>query len=708
MQKNLLFLFFILFQISAFAQDDYHNYLNNFLATDYSLPQGEYVFYDTEATINQVANSYGGNYSTQPVTDQEFSQKVRATISNAGNNPWDAGWKILNKETVATGDKMLAVFFLRSVNGEGEVDFFVENNTTFAKEVILTFSVTEEWRRYIIPFESMANYSLNSLGWGFHLARMSQTIEIGGFTAFNYKNTVAIDDLPSEINNEFYGGYEVDAPWRSEAADRIEQNRKADLTINVNDTNGNPIENAAVEVNMVRHNFDFGSAIVASRIADNPDYNIIYESKLKNLDGQGHGFNTIVFENDLKWDAWEEEWFVNKPELQDAVTWLKDNDFKIRGHTLVWPGTPYLPDDIPQNYGNVPYLQNRVNEHIEEIMLSPGIGTEVHDWDVLNEITLNENLANAFSADPDYDTGRELYVEIFEKARQTDAEVGLWLNDYVTMTLGNTEGNQLYDRLKQYTTELVNSNADIEGIGFQAHIGGAPNSIYDVLGTLDDFHETFGLKAKITEFDLPTLVSEELAANYLRDFMTAIYSHESTDGFLFWSFWDGQTYMNAGHNLYREDWSETPAHAAFVDLLFNEWWTEASLGTTAEGVADARVFKGLYEISYECDGNIVKDTVSITEAMNYEIICNNITTDVNEIEKEKVKIFPNPSQGSLNIERNSVDLANIRLFDSVGKNLMQLTSFDSYLTLDLKDLKGTYFIEVKTDSEVFIEKIIMQ
>lgn len=709
MLKHLLFLVVFLLQISAFAQDDYHNDLNNLLSTEYNLPTGEWVFFDSEATIYQNASSYGGNYSVQDATDQAFSKQVQAIISNGGDNPWDAGWKILNKKAVETGDKMLAVFFLRSVNGNGEVSFFVENNSTFAKEVLLTFEVTEEWRRYIIPFESMNNYALNTLGWGFHLASTAQTVQFGGFTALNFKNTVEISDLPSEINNQFYGGYEADAPWRSEAANRIEQIRKADLNITVTDMNGTAVENAAIEVNMLRHQFDFGTAILASRIANNPDYNIIYENKLTNLDGQGHGFNTIVFENDLKWDAWEEEWFVNKTEFQNAVAWLNSNNLKIRGHNLVWPGTQYLPDDIPQNYSNIPYLQNRINQHIEDIMLYPGIGPEVHDWDVLNEITLNENLANAFAADANYETGREIYVEIFEKARQTDSEVGLWLNDYVTMTLGNTEGSQLYERLKQYTSELVNSPADMEGIGFQAHISGSPNSIYDIIATLDDFHSSFGLKAKITEFDLPSFVNEELAANYLRDFMTAIYSHESTDGFLFWNFWDGQTYMNEGSNLYREDWSETPAHAAFVDLLFNEWWSKEALGTSIEGIANARVFKGLYEISYECDGILIKDTINITEARNYEIVCDNITTDVNHIKKkESINIFPNPSQGSLNIERTANTLAHIRVFDLVGKNLMQTTTTDSHLVFNLKGLTGTYFVEIKTDEGLVVEKIVVQ
>ncbi|MEN0002765.1 MAG: endo-1,4-beta-xylanase [Bacteroidota bacterium] len=708
MHRTLLLLLFVL-PMSLLAQDNYHTYLTTLFGDDFGLPQGQWVFYDNESQIYQNAIGYGGNFSVQNATDQVFARQQRCFIGSAGNNPWDAGWTISNKSSIQAGDKMMAVFFIRSVNGPGEVNFFAENNTTFAKEVYLNLPLTEEWQRYIVSFESMASYAVNTCNWGFHMGNVAQTIEIGGFTAINYQNEADLSDLPSEINNEFYGGYEADAPWRAEADARIDQFRKADFNLVVRNTAGELVENEAVELKMLRHRFDFGSAILASRIANNPDYNVIYENKITNLDGNGRGFNTVVFENDLKWDGWEQEWFVTKPELQTAVSWLKENNLKIRGHNLVWPGTPYMPDDIPQNYSNISYLQQRINGRLEEVMLYPGVGPEIHDWDVLNEITVNQDLANAFAASPDYETGRELYIEIFEKARELDPDVGLWLNDYVTLSLNTAPGNAEYDRLKQFTGELVNSTAPIDGLGFQGHIGGIPNSIYDVLATLDDFYDSFGLKAKITEFDLPSFVDEELAGNYLRDFMTAIYSHESMDGFLFWSFWDGQTYMNAGTNLYRLDWSETPCHAAFTDLLFNQWWTEESLVTNTMGAATVRGFKGTYEVSYECNGTTVRDTINLAEAMDYEIVCDNILTDVEELpQPARLKVFPNPARGFLKIERGSGSSAQIRLLDAIGRVVFQTQTTDRELVLEVEDYQGVYVLEVRMEDEVFVEKVVME
>lgn len=294
------------------------------------------------------------------------------------------------------------------------------------------------------------------------------------------------------------------------------------------------------------------------------------------------------------------------------------------------------------------------------------------------------------------------------KRPEVDPNVGLWLNDYVTMTLNQNAGDVLYDRLKQYTQELVDAGVDIAGIGFQGHIGGSPNSIYEVLATLDDFHQSFGLKAKITEFDLPSFVDEQLAADYLRDFLTAIFSHESVDGFLFWSFWDGQTYMNEGSNLYRQDWSETPAHTAFVDLLFNEWWTDESHLSEANGQIDTRVFKGLYEISYECDGTIVRDTISIADLVDYTITCDNISTNTKEVEQKEFKVFPNPSDGNLRVERNSSAPTTINVVDLNGKIIRTVDSIESSFQLDLTDLKGIYFLEFRTMKNLQYERILIE
>lgn len=691
------------------AQDQYHTDLQNLLQTEYNLPVGEWVLYDSESQNLSNGINYGGSFSQQTVSDQLFSTLGRQVITNAGGNPWDSGWNIRNSTSVQTGDKLLAVFYIRSIGGPGKVNFFVENASTFAKEVILTLDIDEEWRRYIVPFESSANYNIGSLVWGYHTAFQAQTIEFGGFTGLNYDNNVALVDLPDEINNQFYGGWEEDAPWRATAADRIEELRKTDLSIQVNNTTGEAIANAAVDIEMQRHEFAFGSAVNAVRFADNSAQNVIYESKLNNLDGNGHGFNWVVFENDMKWPAWEDGWAASQSEIVNAVSWLRERNIDVRGHNLIWPGAENLPSDVAANLDNPDYIRERFNTHFETILHYPGLEGEIAEWDVINEIVTNRTLENVFSNEPTYTTGRELYSEIFAKVREEAPETGLWLNDYVTISNGNTAGSAQYDDLKQFLGEIVNSGAPIDGIGFQGHIGGFPNAIPSVLATFDDFYDEYGLKAKITEFDMASIVSEQLAADYLSDFLTATFSHPSMDGFLFWSFWDGATWQNPGSNFFRLNWTPTPALEAFNALVFDAWWTNTTLVTNAGGQATERVFKGTYLISYLCDGETVSEELDITEASTYTIICDNITTPTNELDKTQgLRIFPNPAQDMLFVENETTKIVQLRLFDLSGKILHQSQSSDAMIPLDVQGLKGLYLVELTSDAGSRTTRIVVE
>ncbi|MEM6700121.1 MAG: endo-1,4-beta-xylanase, partial [Bacteroidota bacterium] len=493
-----------------FAQDTYHQNLQAKLANDFNLPNGEFILFDNETNLLNTAFNYGSSKQILDSEDTDFSKKVKLTIASQGANPWDAGWGISNQKRIEAGDKILLVYHIRVIDEEGRVNSYVERTSNFEKEAFYDLPVPSDWMKMYIPFEAKINYAPGDLNFGFHLAHQAQTIEIGGFTAINYKKNVSLDNLPQSVNNEEYGGFEVDAPWRASAAERIEQLRKADLNIIVKTSDGTPVEDAAIKVEMQEHEFAFGSAITAVRLAGNREQNNIYQGRILDLDGKGHGFNWAVFENDLKWPAWEENWFVNNNDAAKAVQWVEDQGIKLRGHTLVWPGLQNLPNDIGQNTNDTEYIKNRINEHLEDILTYPGIQGNVEEWDVLNEIVSNRSLQNIFAREEEYETGRELYVEIFDKVKQIDPNTGLWLNDFATITLNNTGGGG-YDSLKLYISELLDAGVPLDGIGFQGHIGGFPNSIYDVLGTLDDFYNTFGLPAKITEFDMPKEMSEELA-----------------------------------------------------------------------------------------------------------------------------------------------------------------------------------------------------
>jgi hypothetical protein len=57
--------------------------------------------------------------------------------------------------------------------------------------------------------------------------------------------------------------------------------------------------------------------------------------------------------------------------------------------------------------------------------------------------------------------------------------------------------------------------------------------------------------------------------------------------------------------MFRNDWSIKPSGEAYLDLLFNEWWTDEQALADADGVTTVRGFKGDYEVSVSAAGHTV-------------------------------------------------------------------------------------------------------
>lgn len=691
----------------AKAQDAYHTALQGALQGSYGLPAGNWVLNNTEAA-NLNSDFWWGDISAgnQAASGQAFSQKIRITANSTGNNPWDAGYGISNIHPVNSGSACLLAIWLRSEGGSGRVSLFVQNSTTFESEVYLTFSLSSQWTQFLIPFDANRNYATAGLAIGLHLAWMPQTVEIGGLAVLDYGTGLTVEELPSLTHNDQYGGWEPDAPWRAEAAHRIEQIRKANLTIRVQDADGTPLPGASVEVEMLKHDFAFGSAVVSRLFAGNNGQNNTYEAKLLDLDGEGHGFNWVVFENALKWPGWEQNWITPKPQTANAVQWLRNHGIQIRGHNLVWPGWSNMPPDIQANQGNPEYIKNRINNHIEEIATYPGIAGNIAEWDVLNEITTNRDLEFALQGRPGYPTGREIYVEIFEKLAEVDPDTKTYINDYVTISQGNTGGGA-YDLKKQFARELIDAGVRLDGIGFQGHIGGFPTSIYDVYGILEDFYQAFGTTAKITEYDTNEAISDELAATYLRDFLTIVFSHRSTDGFLMWGFWDG-AHWHGNAPMFYQDWTLKPAGEAFIDLVYNQWWTEESGLANANGEFRLRGFKGTYKITIDNGNEVLTDTFELRNDMLVVSTGNELLAGLgNQPAAPVFRIFPNPARDMLHIERPEGPAAEVFIYDPAGKLVFQGKMTARKTTIPLHFGGGLFQVVVEAEGQRAAKTIVV-
>ena len=87
------------------------------------------------------------------------------------------------------------------------------------------------------------------------------------------------------------------------------------------------------------------------------------------------------------------------------------------------------------------------------------------------------------------------------------------------------------------------------------------------------------------------------------------------------------------------------------------------------------------------------------------------TTGTDDYNSNRSRVYPNPSKGEFYIKGISGELLSYRIFNSVGQLISELQNchmIDNHVRIDLKNQsKGIYFIEISTEKETSIEKIIL-
>ncbi len=504
-----------------------------------------------------------------------FTEALRVR-SHASANAWDIRLQCRNVAPVHANDTLLASFWVRNVqsaSGLGLVTFVVEHLAPpYTKHAFWTAAARSDWQRVQVPFTMPQDYPDPISGpdkyeLAFWVTFEPQEIELGGISVVNFGPGKSLSEL-----GYTWAGREADAPWRKEAAARIERIRKSDIVVAVKDGQGQPIANAPVRVRMKRHAFGFGAAVAADTLRNNERYR---QEVLNN-------FNKVVIENHLKWPFFE-TWGRNDADW--ALDWLKQNGIAmVRGHNVIWPGRGNLPFDVQAMLAaaNAAALRARINSHIAEVMaFTKG---RVSEWDVLNEPYTNKDVQAVL--------GDGEMAEWFKLAREADPAVKLYINDYDIIEDGGwslAHLNGYHDIIRR----ILEQGGPIDGIGLQGHFNMNVTPPPRLLEVLDRFAE-FGKDLQVTEYDL-NIADEQLQAEYFRDFLTACFSHPAMTGFLMWGFWEGAHWLPRGAML-RRDWSAKPSYQVWRDLVYRDWWTDAEGATGADGVYAVRGFLGDYDV----------------------------------------------------------------------------------------------------------------
>jgi endo-1,4-beta-xylanase len=556
---------------------------------------------DSAETFAATGGQDNGDAITLAVVESAgpgFANAMRIETSRDLSPAWAVEARTPLTRAVQKGDTGFLRFHARTIasadeTGAGQVRVVVQQaGSEYTKSLETTVTMRAGWQEFLLPFTFADDYAPGAAELSFGFGFKRETIEIGGIELLNFGRSREPAALPRTRFS--YAGREADAAWRQQALARIEQIRKSDFLIEVRDAAGQPAAGATIRVEQIRSAFQFGSALQFTRLVKDTPENLAYREKALAL------FNAASPENDLKWGPWDGERGpdYNRPQSLQALRWLREHGFYVRGHVLVWPGWKNLPESIRKLNGTekqseIPALTLK---HIADIT---GATREfVQEWDVLNEPYDNHDLMGLFGAD--------IMVDWFKAAQAGAPGAPLYLNDYSNHDLVTDKMHCAdFFRVAKF---LQAKGAPLGGLGLQGHISAQPSPPEHVLAALEAYAE-LKLPIRITEFDVDT-EDEQLQADYTRDFLVLAYSHPSVVGVQLWGFWE-KAHWRPHAALFRADWSEKPAAKVYQSLVLHYWRTKLKGTVGAAGKVGGRGFHGDYVVTVERDGKRAEQTLTL-------------------------------------------------------------------------------------------------
>ncbi|MFN7565350.1 MAG: endo-1,4-beta-xylanase [Prosthecobacter sp.] len=494
---------------------------------------------------------------------------------------------------IAKGERVLAIIKARVVGAEasGEVQAKLQLRgapyTSFA--AVIGVGILREWTEQPVVFVADDAVPAGKAAVVLLCGHKEQSIEVESIRVLKYPATMDLALFPkAKLIPRTYAGREPDAPWRKAALERIEQHRKKDLSMIVKGGDGQPLAETEVKLSLKRHAFGFGSAVVAKRFSSESEDDRRYREIVEKL------FSIVVFENDLKDGNWAPDFDEGRKarrnaEIDTAFQWLAERHIDVRGHYLMQVATPFNLHDIKDNA----VVRQRTLDSVKERMAF--VKDRVIEWDVINH-PIAWGGADMLNKRPGLE---KLDREVFTLARSL-TKLPFFINEDQVFR----PGPQCDDTFT-YIEKLNADGFKVTGLGNQAHFHESylPSPEH-LLAVTDQFAKIVTHQA-ITEYDVVTTEDEQLAADYTRDVLIAVFSHPAYTSFLLWGFWEGSHWKPEAAS-WSKDWSIRPRGEVLEEWIGRKWHTEVTLKTDAKGKVSWRGFPGWYEVSAQGRTTLVK------------------------------------------------------------------------------------------------------
>jgi GH35 family endo-1,4-beta-xylanase len=518
-----------------------------------------------------------------------------AAVGTAEKLP-DGGWRLVVKNAdanrafaaqcvlpvtggaITKGDRMLALIKARVVGQprgliEAKLQLSSEPFTGAAPQVRI--DLTPEWTEYPALMEVSENLTKGAANLSLFCGHMAQTVEIASIQLLRYGPQRPLEDFPRIRRS--YAGREPGAPWRKAALERIERERKQELAARFTTPDGKPLAHAKVKLTLRRHAFGFGSAVPAWLMTDDSADGRRFREIIDEY------FSVVVFENDFKDGNWSadidpDRMQQRRAQLDQAFAWFAERNIAVRGHYLMQVPVPYNLEGVTDDEAIRRHYLESTRKRIEFA------GRRVCEWDVINHPAAWAG-ADMLTARPAL---RTIDREVFKLARSL-TDLPMVVNEDHLFGPGS-QGDETY----HYIAALQRDGYKVDALGNQAHLKESfLPSPEEVLAFTDRFAAIVPRQI-ITEFDVFTVGDEELAADYTRDLLIAVFSHPAYSGFLWWGFWEGSHWQPSSAS-WNKDWSIRQRGEVLREWLGKHWRTEVELTTDENGLARWRGFPGHYD-----------------------------------------------------------------------------------------------------------------
>lgn len=494
---------------------------------------------------------------------------------------------------IAKKERVMAIIKARVVSEEASGEVLAKLQlrgapyTSFGPTIGL--GIHREWTEQPVVFVTENAVPADKAGIVLLCGHKEQSIEVESIRVLKYPATMDLAVFPkAKLIKRTYAGREPEAPWRKAALERIEQHRKQDLSMIVKGDDGQPLVETEVKLSLRRHAFGFGSAVVAKRFSGESEDDRRYREIVDKL------FSIVVFENDLKDGNWgpdfkEDRKAKRNAELDAAFNWLAERHIPVRGHYLMQVATPFNLHAIKDNA----VIRQRTLDSVKERMAF--VKDRVVEWDVINH-PIAWGGADMLNKRPGLE---KLDREVFTLARSL-TKLPFFINEDQVFR----PGPQCDDTFT-YIEKLKADGFAVVGLGNQAHFHESylpsPEHLLAVTGRFAKIvpHQS------ITEYDIVTTEDEELAADYTRDVLIAVFSHPAYTSFLLWGFWEG-SHWKAEAASWSKDWSIRPRGEVLQEWIGRKWRTEVTVKTDAKGKVSWRGFPGWYELTAQGRTSLVK------------------------------------------------------------------------------------------------------